>query len=424
MTQNKTDNKQALKKYGVFAAMGIVFCISMWFIFKPSKADLEKEQQQAGMNANIPDPQNTGMVANKIEAYEQELIQQKKDARMLSLQEYSFELGKSDLGDDASLPLLEADSILEANPDISETGNSSGSRKQSSGYSSSSAYADMNKTLEDFYEKKEEPEKEALKKELEELKKNLHTVESDVKKPTYEEQVAIMEKSYELAAKYMGGYQEQAPAEPASEIQISPVKQLHHNIVSALSQPMSNQEFIEQYAKVRNTGFNTIGNTLNNHERNTISAVIHDNQTVISGQMVRVRITEAMMISNHLIPVNTILTGTCRISGERVNIAISSIENRGAIHPVELTAYDTDGQQGIYIPGSMEISAVKEIAGNMGSSLGSGINISQQSAGDQLLSDLGRGVIQGTSQYIATKAREVKVTLKAGHHILLLFSEQ
>ena len=41
-------------------------------------------------------------------------------------------------------------------------------------------------------------------------------------------------------------------------------------------------------------------------------------------------------------------------------------------------------------------------------------------AGTQLLSDLGRSVIQGTAQYVGQKMRQVKVTLKAGYRVLLL----
>ena len=58
------------------------------------------------------------------------------------------------------------------------------------------------------------------------------------------------------------------------------------------------------------------------------------------------------------------------------------------------------------------MNAVREVAANMGGSLGSSINISTN-AGAQLASDLGKGLIQGTSQYIAKKMRTVKVHLKA-----------
>ena len=88
------------------------------------------------------------------------------------------------------------------------------------------------------------------------------------------------------------------------------------------------------------------------------------------------------------------------------------------IIPVELSIYDSDGQEGINIPNSMELSAVKEVAANMGSSLGSSINISTD-AGAQLASDLGKGLIQGTSQYIAKKMRTVKVHLKSGYRVML-----
>ena len=40
-------------------------------------------------------------------------------------------------------------------------------------------------------------------------------------------------------------------------------------------------------------------------------------------------------------------------------------------------------------------------------------------AGAQLASDLGKGLIQGTSQYIAKKMRTVKVHLKAGYRVML-----
>ena len=62
---------------------------------------------------------------------------------------------------------------------------------------------------------------------------------------------------------------------------------------------------------------------------------------------------------------------------------------------MELAVYDNDGQGGIFIPGSMEANAVREVAANLGQNLGTSISITNQSAGDQLLSELGKGAIQG-----------------------------
>ena len=115
-----------------------------------------------------------------------------------------------------------------------------------------------------------------------------------------------------------------------------------------------------------------------------------------------------MRVSGRVIPRNTLLVGAARLQGERLGIGITSLEHGGSIIPVKLEVYDSDGQAGIFIPGSMEIDAAKEIGANMGSSLGSSINI-----------DLGRGAIQGISQYISKRMRTVKVHLKSGYKVLL-----
>lgn len=106
-------------------------------------------------------------------------------------------------------------------------------------------------------------------------------------------------------------------------------------------------------------------------------------------------------------------------TGERLHVNILQVEYGGTIIPVKLAVYDNDGQEGIFIPGSMEANAVKEVAANLGQNLGTSISITNQSAGDQLLSELGKGAIQGVSQYISRKMREEKVHLKSGYTLML-----
>lgn len=48
----------------------------------------------------------------------------------------------------------------------------------------------------------------------------------------------------------------------------------------------------------------------------------------------------------------------------------------------------------------------------------SGISISTD-AGAQIVSDVGRGLIRGVSQYFTKKARTVKITVKAGYSLLV-----
>ena len=254
---------------------------------------------------------------------------------------------------------------------------------------------------------------------------------------TVNDQMALLEKSYQLAAKYMpsGGGQSSSNMVLASDVETAserkavattrngkaaafPVAPVSEQVVSALAQPMSDSTFRSEYIKERNYIFHTAIGTAPLTEKNTISACVHTRQTVTDGQTVRFRLLEPMLVSGKEIPRNTSVVGVAKIQGERLNVLISSLEYHGNIIPVELAVYDTDGQAGIFIPGSMERSAAKEIVAGMGTSAGSSMNFSTD-AGAQLTADLGKGLIQGTSQYFSKKMRTVKVHLKAGYKVLL-----
>ena len=52
-------------------------------------------------------------------------------------------------------------------------------------------------------------------------------------------------------------------------------------------------------------------------------------------------------------------------------VTVNSIESGGNILPVELVAYDMDGQEGLLVPNTAERTAMKEAAANIGGSFGS-----------------------------------------------------
>ena len=181
---------------------------------------------------------------------------------------------------------------------------------------------------------------------------------------------------------------------------------------------MGNGESVSAYGSERNDVFHTAVGSASVTEKNTLSACVYGTQSVKDGQTVRLRLLEAMSVAEKTIPRNAVVVGTARIQGERLEVAVTSVEHAGMIIPLKLSVYDTDGQKGIFIPSSMEMDAVREVAANMGGSLGSSVNISTD-AGAQLASDMGKGLIQGTSQYIAKKMRTVKVHLKTGYKVML-----
>ena len=385
---NKLKQRLEIRKYLVFAGMFLLFLGAMWLIFAPSEEEKKKEEKNAGFNTELPDPREAGIEGDKIAAYEQADMKRKQTEKLRTLEDFS---GMAD-GNSGT--------VVELSPDADAKDGSSreGDRRNEACSSSVSAYNDINRTLGNFYESpQEDPEKEALKAEVEQLKQ---AVAAQNAQPGYEEQVALLEKSYELAARYMPGNgsvntdsrsDNESPGRNGKAKAV-PVGLVSTPVVSSLPQPVSDS--------IQLTG-------MAHPER------FH------SGQGVRMRLLEPMRVGKHILPKNSLLTGEGRIQGERLHVNILQVEYGGTIIPVELAVYDNDGQGGIFIPGSMEANAVREVAANLGQNLGTSISITNQSAGDQLLSELGKGAIQGVSQYISRKMREEKAHLKSGYTLML-----
>ena len=128
-----------------------------------------------------------------------------------------------------------------------------------------------------------------------------------------------------------------------------PVGLVSTSVVSSLPQPV--RDSVPLTGRTLAERFHTpIGHRDEKDVRNTIRACIHGNQTVISGQGVRMRLQEPMRVGKHVLPKNSLLIGEGRIQGERLHVNILQVEYGGTIIPVKLAVYDNDGQEGIFIP--------------------------------------------------------------------------
>ena len=370
------------KKLLVYPLMGLLFLGSMWLIFAPSDKKDEGGETVGAFNADIPLPENDGIIGDKRKAYEQAQVEKKQGVK-----------------------------------------------------SSAVAYRDINRQLGTFYETpKVDEEKEELKRQVEELTARLDAQQGQA--GGIDEQVALMEKSYELAAKYMGQNGQAGQSGAIVQVPVTgqntgqgtgkpavAVQAARQQTVSGLQQPMSDAEFMRAYSQPRNYGFNTAVGSGYAMGKNTIRACIHQDQTIMDGQTVKLRLLEPLQAGNLVIPQNTLVSGTGKVQGERLDIVVSSIEYRGNLLPVELAVYDSDGQKGLSVPSSLEQEAAKEALANIGGGLGTSISFAQ-SAGQQIAMDLTRGVMQGGSQYLAKKFRTVKVHLKAGYELMLYAKQQ
>lgn len=411
---------QQRKKLMVYPLMGLLFLGSMWLIFAPSEKREVNRDTVGAFNADIPLPENDGIIGDKRKAYEQAQAERRQAEKVRSLEDFAFSEESDADGVEMELP----DSEPEREPFRDYSGN--GGRR-----SSVAAYRDINRKLGSFYEEpKVDGEKEELKRQVEELTAKLE--ERERQAGGIDDQVALMEKSYELAAKYMGqngqdGATVQASAtgqggnglgQPAVAVQAA-----RERTVSGLQQPLSDAEFMRRYSQPRNYGFNTAVGSGYALGKNTIAACIHQDQTVMDGQQVKLRLLEPLQAGNLTIPRNTVVSGTGKVQGERLDITVSSVQYQGNILPVELAVYDNEGMKGLCIETSLEREAAKEAMANIGGGLGTSISFAR-SAGQQVAMDITRGLMQGGSQYLAKKFRTVKVHLKAGDPLMLYAKQQ
>ena len=403
---------QQRRKMIVFPLMFLAFAGCMYLIFAPSGKEDVNVESVGGFNADIPLPAEDGIIADKQKAYEQAVTNRKQQDKIQSLQDFGFTLD-----DDTEEPQEEINLLPEEDPKPQRGG----------GTSSRAAYRDINRQLSTFYETPPvDEEKEELKRQVAELTDRLKQQQNAT--PTADDQMALLEKSYELAAKYMNGGQGQVAQVPVTgDIDRKPdavaVQAVRETTVSGLRQPMSDADFIRAYSQPRNYGFNTAVGTGYAMGKNTVAACIHQDQTLVDGQAVKLRLLEPMQAGNIVVPKNTLVAGTAKVQGERLDILVSSIEYAGNIIPVELAVFDTDGQKGLSVPSSMEQEAFNEAMANIGSGLGTSISFAQ-SAGQQVAMDVTRGLLQGTSGYLAKKFRTVKVKLKAGYKVMLYAKQQ
>ena len=378
LTPKTPAERERLKRLAVYTLLILSCLVCLWLIFAPSD---DEETAKGKANMELPDQTSEGMPKTKIDAYQQEDMQKEKAQNDSTINAVTLQL------DTVTAPATVPDEIQ----------------------NSANAYQQAQASLQDFYvpDYSQTEQVAELQARIDELEMQNSIAQQQTQQPN---EMELLERSYQLAAQYMGNgngnYQAPPQSDEKGKRNVQPVQNVTHNVVSTLS------------AATNERGFNTSVGMKRSVGKNTIAAVIAGNQSVTNGQSVKLRTTEPMWIGNRLIPRNTTVVGAARLQDERLEIEITSVETNGSIYEVDLKVYDSDGQEGINIPNSMESDALHEIGANMGSTMGSSINISTD-AGAQIASDVGRGLINGVSQYLTKKMRTVKVHLKSGYRVML-----
>ena len=371
-----TKRKEQLQRTLVFTGLGLLFTLSIWFIFKPSAN--EKSAAAQGLNKDVPQASPDELPTSKLKAYElgrDEEAEGRKSQLLGTLADYFNREGEA-----------------KAEPQPAEDVPAAIGR-------SIDKYEETARELESFYDLPA-VEDDDVKRELNALRAELGALKEEKAKANGEvDQLELLEKSYQMAAKYLpSGNAPTSPTPersttkpPASELPAAELSPERETVVSSLDQPISDSAFIAEYGyKERNMGFRSVGKTAPSIARNTLSVVVDRTTTIRQGDFLRLRLAESARIEGMTLPPNTVLIAQSTIDGNRMKLHVTSVEHAGRILAVKLSAFDLDGQEGLSIPGSEEVSALKEVGAGVGGTIGTSFTFAS-SAKDQLIAEAARG---------------------------------
>ena len=385
-----------LKFAGVVTVMTLLCGIFLWYLFTPKPAP--QQAGAGGYNVTIPEATVKPAETDKRKIYEQEQYEQQRREKLQSL---------GDVMDDR-LPVTGemADAIAPAAPTAIDE--------------SDAAYRRISGGMAAFYT----PAPSCGNTEVEALKEQVAALQSQLDAERQQpDPLELAEEQYKLARKYLGGgtaVDEEAveQAKQRKDSRLSVMRPVREGEVEA-----STLDTRADFTVERNLGFLTAAGGVAHADTPTVRACVASTQVIRAGSTVQLRLLEAVRIDGVTIPRNTPLYSLATISGMRLQVVVSSVEYGGRIFAVEAVAYDMDGQPGLNVPNSRERTALKEALASVGQTAGTSVNVTR-SAGQQMLSELARGGLQASSQYVAGKLREVKITLKANHQLLLISKQQ
>ncbi|MDO4229659.1 MAG: conjugative transposon protein TraM [Capnocytophaga sp.] len=404
--------KQQYKKWLVFTLMGLVFLGCMYLLFG---GDTSSEDTKNNIEELVPQAKENVLPSDKEIAYEQALLDKKQLQR------------------EAALGVLSDYWIEDANSQTPQKEELD--TKENAITHSAYTYRDIHHTLGNFYQDNSVmEEKQRLEEEIESLKSQLSEKENQ---DPLDMQMALMEKSYQMASKYLPQNTNGATTLPSDgfsanakdfntvntpeKVPVYPVYTSENKTVSRLPRNENDSVFFEQWHKTQQRSFINMESSKSAPKflKNSIRACVHWQQSIRENTRVPLRLLEPIWVAQTYIPQGELLTATAKVSGDRLLLDIHSLEYKGKVIAVALTAYDLDGQQGLYLPYTPDANAFREIAASMGGNSGTNFTFNA-SAKDQIISDMTKSVVQGTSSYLSKKITRPAIKIKAGYQVLLV----
>jgi len=194
---------------------------------------------------------------------------------------------------------------------------------------------------------------------------------------------------------------------------VFPVQAQDEPIITDLFKGREIADSVIRSGKINNHFYELSTNSPVNRAGNAIAAVIHENQSVVSGATIKLRLEQDMYVQGTLIPAGSFVHGEGKLNGDRYLIDIKSIHFGNSVFPVKLSVFGLDGLEGVQVDGAIGREVAKQ-------GIDQGLQSMQLSSLDPSLSAQAASAgIETVKTLLSRKTRLVKVLLKAGHPVLL-----
>lgn len=412
-TNKKAPDKAKLKQWLVMAIISVIFVGALYMILRPY---LNKEDKGGNgqLITNVPDADVAKLPEDKLSAY--------KGSDLVSLDEEQVDPRLQRLYDEQD----NADDSI-------EYANSRNPRREEYDPYEDEGYQSSQEMYAQFVREQEEEDR------ISRLEEQLVSLERE-KQDLAEEREYLTQlgeiKDRQIAANdiYNNAYKPAPPA-PAPEPPKDPnapvsfdavgAKTVDTSVVSTLSQSGRDASSQQAHEALLQNRFTTSVGSLRSEAvaKNTMRAIIDETKTIKLGDEVKMRLMEDIQIGSVMVPKGTIIVAKSNLSGNRLQLKVTSIEYKERIIGVDLSAFDLNGQEGLYVPLSAEAIGLKALGEGLAETATGGISI-QQSGKDQILANVSNGLIRSGGNYLRSKAGEVKIKIKAGYQLYLYDKSQ
>ena len=194
--------------------------------------------------------------------------------------------------------------------------------------------------------------------------------------------------------------------------------EINGNAVNELAENAESEQVVKK-VKTSSDHFNTLAE--NEPEPRLIKAIIDEDIKAVDGSRVRLRLLDDIEIDGKVVEKGAYLYATMSGFGsQRVKGSIKSLLVEDELIKVNLSLYDTDGMEGLYVPSSSFRETTQDVASN---ALGSTMSINNGSTGNTF-TQWGMQAIQNayqrTSNALAKAVRKNKAKLKYGTFVYLV----